>query len=363
MLDFTLDEEQEMLERTIRRFAEERVRPVFRDAEENGSVPREVIRSGWEIGVLPTFLPEQFGGFGEYSAVTGAIAAEAFAWGDLATTLEIMAPNLAAIPILLHGTPQQKERYLPRFCEMSPPHYTAALCEPQIRFDPRQLQTIARRENGDYVLNGVKSLAPLAEGAEQILVYANEGGKTQAFFVPAGTDGMVVEEREQLLGLHALPLYKIRLDSACVPADARLGGEEGIEFEVILNHSRVALGAAAVGMARAAYEYALAYAKQREQFGEPIAHRQSIAFMLAEMAIDVETMRLLVWEAAWKIDEGQPVTREATVMKHYVDTRVLQTADRALQILGGYGYMREYPVELWLRNARGFAHFDGLAIV
>jgi alkylation response protein AidB-like acyl-CoA dehydrogenase len=336
MLDFTLDEEQEMLERTIRRFAEERVRPVFRDAEENGSVPREVIRSGWEIGVLPTFLPEQFGGFGEYSAVTGAIAAEAFAWGDLATTLEIMAPNLAAIPILLHGTPQQKERYLPRFCEMSPPHYTAALCEPQIRFDPRQLQTIARRENGDYVLNGVKSLAPLAEGAEQILVYANEGGKTQAFFVPAGTDGMVVEEREQLLGLHALPLYKIRLDSACVPADARLGGEEGIEFEVILNHSRVALGAAAVGMARAAYEYALAYAKQREQFGEPIAHRQSIAFMLAEMAIDVETMRLLVWEAAWKIDEGQPVTREATVMKHYVDTRVLQTADRALQILGGY---------------------------
>lgn len=363
MLDFTLDEEQEMLERTIRRFSEERVRKVFRESEEEATVPHDVVRAGWEIGLLPTGLPEEFGGFGEYSIVTGAIATEAFAWGDLATTLNVMAPNLVAIPILLAGNDAQKERYLPQFCDGEPPRMSAALTEPRIKFNPRRLETAARRDGENYVLDGIKSLAPLAEEATEILVYANEDGKTQAYLVPTDRDGVRVVERDELLGINALPTNQVHLDSVCVPSENRLGGAEGIDFDEILNHSRVALGAAAVGVARAAYEYALDYAKQRVQFGEPIAHRQSIAFMLAEMAIDVETMRLLVWEAAWKLDQGHDVTREAAVMKHYVDSRVLQTADRAVQILGGYGYMREFPVELWLRNARGFAHFDGLAII
>ncbi|RIK17511.1 MAG: acyl-CoA dehydrogenase, partial [Anaerolineae bacterium] len=124
-----------------------------------------------------------------------------------------------------------------------------------------------------------------------------------------------------------------------------------------------ALGAAAVGMARAGFEYARDYAKERVQFGEPIAHRQSIAFMLADMATEVDEARLLVWETAWMLDQGQDVTREATIMKQQVDRMVMQVADRAVQILGGYGYIREYPVELWLRNARGFATFDGLAMI
>lgn len=363
MLDFTLDDEQEMLQRTIRRYSEERVRKVFREAEEEGHVPQDVTRAGWEIGLLPTGLPESYGGFGEYSVVTGAVATEAFAWGDLATTLHVLSPNLVAIPLLLAGNDAQKELYLPKFCEVEPPSMTAALVEPGLKFNPRQLQTVARRDDDNYVLNGVKSMAPLAEGANEVLVYANEDGETQAFLVPTESDGFQVGDRERLLGVHGLPVNQIHLDSVCVPAENRLGGADGTDFDAILNHSRVALGAAAVGVARAAYEYALDYAKQRVQFGEPIAHRQSIAFMLAEMAIDVETMRLLVWEAAWKLDQGQDVTREATVMKHYVDSRVLQTADRAVQILGGYGYMREFPVELWLRNARGFAHFDGLAII
>lgn len=363
MLDFTLDEEQEMLQRTIRRYSEERVRKAFREAEEAGEVPEEVVRAGWEIGLLPTGLPEAYGGFGEYSVVTGAVAVEAFAWGDLATALHVMTPNLVAIPILLAGDEGQKEQYLPQFCDMTPPAMTAALVEPGVKFDPRRLQTVARREGDNYVLNGVKRMAPLAEEASQILVYANEDGTTQAFLVPTDSDGLGVGDRDRLLGVNALPANRVHLDSVCVPAENRLGGDGGIDFDSILNHSRVALGAAAVGVARAAYEYALDYAKQRVQFGEPIAHRQSIAFMLAEMAIDIETMRLLVWEAAWKMDQGQNVTREATVLKHYVDSRVLKTADRAVQILGGYGYMREFPVELWLRNARGFAHFDGLAII
>ena len=165
------------------------------------------------------------------------------------------------------------------------------------------------------------------------------------------------------MGIRALPTYGLTLDDCKVPLTAKLGGEEGIDFDLLLNHSRVALGAAAVGLAKAGYEYARDYAKERVQFGEPIAHRQSIAFMLAEMAIEVDAGRLMVWETAWKLDQAEEATPEATVMKQFVDDMVLQVADRALQTLGGYGYIREYPVELWLRNARGFASFDGLAIV
>ncbi len=155
----------------------------------------------------------------------------------------------------------------------------------------------------------------------------------------------------------------VTLSDVRVPAESKLGGADGINFNLLLAHSRIALGAAAVGMARAGYEYARDYAKQRVQFGEPIAHRQSIAFMLADMATDVDEARLMVWEAAWLLDQGQEAIREATVMKHHIDGLVVNVADRALQILGGYGYIREYPVELWLRNARGFATFDGLAMV
>ena len=165
------------------------------------------------------------------------------------------------------------------------------------------------------------------------------------------------------MGLRGIATYNLSLSDCHIPLSNKVGLEDGIDFNRILSHSRVALGAAAVGMARAAHEYALDYAKNRVQFDEPIAHRQSIAFMLAEMAIAVEAARMLVWEAAWQLDGGKDATRETTVMKHFVDDMVLKIADQTVQILGGYGYIREYPAELWLRNARGFTSFDGLAII
>lgn len=363
MLDFRPNEEQKMLAETISRYARERVRKVFRDAEEEGDIPEAVIKAGWEIGLLPTALPEEYGGFGDYSAVTGALAFEEFAWGDLAVTLEVMTPNLVAIPLLLCGTEEQKAQFLPQFCEEIPPKMTAALTEPAVQFSPYKLRTTAVRDGDAYVLSGTKTFVPQANDAEYILVYAAEDGKTQAFLVPAGVEGLTVGGRNKLMGIHSLPAYLVTLDKVCVPAANKLGGENGIDFSLILNHSRVALGAAAVGMARAGFEYARDYAKERVQFGEPIAHRQSIAFMLADMATEVDEARLLVWEAAWKLDQGHDATPDATIMKQQVDRMVMQVADRAVQILGGYGYIREYPVELWLRNARGFATFDGLAIV
>ena len=363
MLDFRPDEEQKMLTETIARFARERVRKVYREAEEDGAIPAATARAGWEIGLLPTAVPEAYGGFGDYSVVTGALAMEEFGWGDLAVTFNVMTPNLLAIPLMLCGTEEQKADYLPLFTQEAPPKVTAALTEPVVQFNPYKLKATAVRDGNAYVLNGRKTLVPLADEAETILVYAAENGVTQAFIVPTGVDGLTIDARDKLMGVRALSTNLITLTDVRIPAANKLGGEAGIDFSLILNHSRVALAAAAVGLARAGFEYARDYAKQRVQFGEPIAHRQSIAFMLADMATEIDEARLLVWETAWQLDQGKDVTREAAIMKHQVDRMVMQVADRAVQTLGGYGYIREYPVELWLRNARGFTTFDGLAII
>jgi alkylation response protein AidB-like acyl-CoA dehydrogenase len=362
MLDFRPDEEQKMLTETIGRLAKDKIRTVYRDAEESGRIPEDVVQAGWEIGLLPTGIPEEFGGFGEYSSVTGALAFEEFAWGDLAVTLRVMQPNLIAVPIMLCGTQAQKEQYLPQFCEETPPAMTAAIIEPLVRFNPFRLATTATREGDAYVLQGTKVYVPAADEAEMFMVYANEDGVTQAYLVPADTPGLTVGAADKLMGIRALPTHMVTFNECRIPVSSRLGGEMGSDPKLLINHSRVALGAAAVGVARAGYEYALDYAKQRVQFGEPIAHRQSIAFMLADMATEIDEARLLVWETAWLLDQGRDATREATIMKQQVDRMVVQVADRAVQILGGYGYIREYPVELWLRNARGFAAFDGLAM-
>src|SRR5690606_5503214 len=162
-------------------------RKIFREADEEGELPEDIAQAGWEFGLLPAALPEKYGGFGEYSAVTGTIAVEAFAWGDLAATFSILRPNLVAIPVMLAGTEAQQDEYLPRFTGEEAPPVTAALSEPRVKYDPRHLATTATRENGSYVLNGVKGMVPFADESELFLVYAAEEGKTQAFLVPAGT--------------------------------------------------------------------------------------------------------------------------------------------------------------------------------
>jgi alkylation response protein AidB-like acyl-CoA dehydrogenase len=240
---------------------------------------------------------------------------------------------------------------------------TAALIEPRWDFDPRALHTTAEREQGYYVLNGHKAYVPLAADAEAMLVYAREGGATQAFIVEKGAGGMTVLEREKNMGVRALPTYEVKLEDVRVPRDARLGGDTGSNADLLLNYSRVALASLAVGVARGAYEYARDYAKQRETFGRPIAQYQAIAFMLAEMAIEIDAARLMAWEAAWTLDKGQDATRQAALAKQYADEAVLFVTDRAVQVLGGHGYIREHPVERWLRNGRGFTAFLGLAMI
>jgi alkylation response protein AidB-like acyl-CoA dehydrogenase len=364
MISLTPTEEQQMLIDTIRRYSVNDVRPAAHDSDESGAFPESVVQKGWEIGVLPGNIPESMGGFGEaHSAITGVLAYEELAYGDLSLALRLMSPALVAIPLVLSGTDEQREQQLPLFLDEKPPRVTAALIEPLINFNPRAPQTTATRDNGGYTLNGKKIYVPLADGAEEILVYAANEGQVDGFLVNGSAEGLTIGPREKLMGVQAFPTYPVTLDNVHVGADCRLGGENGSNFSRLLAHSQVALAALAVGVMRGALEYAVQYAQERVQFGKPIGTKQAIAFMLAESAMEVDSARLLVWEAAWKLDQGQDATKEAYLAKQYADKAVMTVTDSAVQVLGGYGYIREYPVERWLRNARGFAAFDGLAIV
>jgi alkylation response protein AidB-like acyl-CoA dehydrogenase len=213
------------------------------------------------------------------------------------------------------------------------------------------------------VLNGRKAYVPLADRSDLILVYAAEDGVTQAYLVEAGTAGLEIGEREKNMGIKALPTFGVTLADCRVSKENKLGGEAGCDMDLLLTHARIAGAAMAIGVARASYEYALNYAQEREAFGEPIASRQAIAFMLAEIAIDIDAARLMTWEAAWRLDRAMDATKEAYVAKTFADDMVMRAVDGGVQVLGGHGYIREFPAELWFRNGRGFVAFDGLAMV
>ncbi|MFO7634112.1 MAG: acyl-CoA dehydrogenase family protein [Caldilinea sp.] len=362
MYSFNMTSEQKMLVDTVRRYAEKNLRSVYREAEESKHVPEKVVQTGWELGLLPGFIDAQYGGYGEYSALTSALYLEEMAWGDLGITLHLLTPNLFAIPIAQFGNDKQKEHYLSLFCDDSFPRATAAIVEPVVQFDPAELQTIAVKEGDNFVISGKKTYVPLAKQAELFLVYAQENGTTQAYIVPADTPGIKVGKRVKLMGVQALEMYEVEFENVAVPKANRLGGLKGIRIQKLLTLSRITLAALAVGMARAAYEYAVNYAKDRVAFGEPIAHRQSIAFMLANMRIEIEGTRLMVWEAAYKFDLGEDAAKAAYLAKSYADKMALDVTDGAVQVLGGHGYIRDHPVELWLRNGRGFVTMDGAVV-
>jgi alkylation response protein AidB-like acyl-CoA dehydrogenase len=359
MVSFRPTEEQQLVQDTVASFAREEIRPAARDADESGSIPAEIVQHAWDLGIVQSAIPEAFGGAGdERSALTSALVCEELGWADLSAALHILAPRLVTHPVLELGTPEQQQEVLPAYAGAEFTPGTAAVMEPDFRFDLNQPGTTARRDNGGFVLDGAKCLVPLGAEARHILVYAQTEDGPSAFLVAPGTPGLDVSEREKNMGIKALATHELRLEGCRVTASARLAGD----LRPLFNRSRVALASLAVGVARAAFEYARDYAKERRAFGVAIAQKQAIAFMLAEMAIEIDSARLLAWEAAWKIDRGEDATREACLAKNYADSMVLKVTDDALQVLGGHGYIRDHLVELWLRNGRGFAVFQGLAM-
>jgi acyl-CoA dehydrogenase len=376
MVSFELSEDQKLLQETVAAFAVEQMRPLARDADERGAAPESVVAKAWKFGLVASAIPESYGGFGDtQSALTGAIVLEELGYGDLSIALHVLAPRLLVYPLLEHGTEEQKKRLLPAFTQREFRAATAAVVEPSLHFDLSALTTIAAPETNAFVLRGRKVFVPLAESSDTVLVYARRGDRPQfqnpaegyravdAFLVDRGAAGLEISSAEKNMGIKALRSHELTLNDVRLDAEGRLGGERGIDFARLMNRSRVALGALAVGVARAAFDYARDYAKERKAFGLAIAQKQAIAFMLAEMAIEIDATRLLVWEAAWRLDRGEDATREAYLAKQYAANMALKVTDNAVQVLGGHGYVRDHPVELWLRNARGFAAFEGMAIV
>lgn len=364
MVSFELSEEQRMMRDSIGAFAREEIRPAAREADESGAIPAELVTKAWQLGLVQGPIPEKLGGNGDArSAVSGAIIAEELAWGDLAIALHALTPRLLAFPVLEMGSDEQRERHLRRLAGAEFAAATAALMEPRWDFDPSELAASARRDGSGFILDGRKCMVPLAAAAETTLVWAAADGGVGGFLVARDTAGLKIGEREKNMGLKGLETFELELDGVRVGAEARLGGEGGVDFRRVLGQSRVAMGALGVGVARAAFEYARDYARERRAFGVPIATKQAVAFMLADMAIEIDAARLLVWEAAWHLDRGADSFKESYLARNYVAAAALKVTDNAVQVLGGHGYIREHPVELWLRNARGLAALEGLATV
>jgi len=359
MYGFSPTNEQKMLIDAVSRYSRSDLRLAAHEAEEQKKLPPKLIGKGWELGILQASTPEEFGGFGERSVVTGVLAAEELAFGDLAGALAVMTPGLFVVPILLAGSEAQKKIYIPDVIEADWQAYSAALIEPAFDFDPNELSTTARVDGDELLLNGVKTYVPFGADAQALVVYANLDGATRGFILPKNVDGLQVSERIKLMSLNALPMVQLNLKDVRVPFSNLLPGG----FEPVLAAMRVTNAALAVGVARAAFEYARDYAKERDAFGVKIAQKQAVAFMLAEMGIEIEATRLLTWEAAWKLDTGKPdAATQAYLAATSAADMAMNVTDRAVQILGGHGYIRDHPVEMWMRNGRGFASFTGLAI-
>jgi alkylation response protein AidB-like acyl-CoA dehydrogenase len=359
VIDFEPTEEQQLIVETVRQFAANEIRPRARECDESGKLPQEVLGQAHELGLVANALPEAVGGGGERSAITSVLVTEELAWGDLAIALGVLSPSLTALPICDLGDDAQAERWLRGFTGEHFVPGSLAIVEPAFGASVFEPATTARPDGGGFVLDGEKCLVPWLDGGREVVVTAATPAGPRAFVLSREAEGLVATP-ERNMGLHALPTVELALSGVRVGAEGALPGDG---LRRIVHRGRVALAAAAVGVARASFETARDYAKEREAFGAPIATKQAIAFKLADMAIEIDATRLLAWEAAWRLDQGLDAEREASLALQQAQRVALEVADGAVQVLGGHGYTREYLPEQHLRNARGFACFEALALV
>lgn len=371
MISFTPSEEQQVVRDAMKDFAEQVLRPVAREADEESTLPDGVLDQVWELGLTSTQLPEAFGGGGEpRSQTTNAMILEELAAGDPALAIAATHPSVVAFAINDFGTDDQKEAYLPRFCSEKFAPASLALIEPSPVFDALNLQTTAEPKEGGYVLSGSKRFVVLGDRAEQFLVLARnaqsaEGGfdALDAFLVPKDASGLTVTELEKNLGMKGLPTVGLELDQVEVAQEQRLGGNDGIDARRLLAGTRTANAALLTGLSRAVMEYAIPYAKDRHAFGEAIAQKQAIAFTLSGMQIETNSMRWLTWKAAAQLESLVEPTRAALFAHGYTAEQGMKIADEGLQVLGGHGFIREHPVEMWYRAARTLSVLEGVAAV
>ncbi len=364
-MNLELNEEQELLRRTVREFAEAEVRPLARELDETGRFPLETFRKAAQLGLAGIPFPEEAGGAG-FDHVAYAIAIEEISRACASTGVILSVQNsLFADPVYRYGTPEQKRQFLVPFTR-GEKIGCYALTEPQAGSNAAALRTRAERRGDRYVVNGTKAWITNGGVADAAIVYVNtdaskgEKGIT-ALLVEKGTPGFAVGKEEKKLGIHATACTELSFTDCEVPAANRLG-EEGEGYKIALSTldgGRIGIASQAVGIAQGAFEAALAYAREREAFGHPIADFQAIQFMLADMATEIDAARLLARRAAWKQDSGARFTREASIAKLFASEMATRVAHKAIQIHGGYGYSREYPVERAYRDARITEIYEG----
>ncbi len=361
MISFGMSDEQELVRDTMRVFAAEELRPIARACDEGAAIPDTFFETIWSLGLSSTQIPERFGGAGESrSPVTNAILLEELAHGDAALALAALSPSLFVNAILDHGTEEQCAALLPRFTGEAFATGALALVEPAALSDASRPRTEAEPKGTSFVLSGRKRFVVLGDRASHFLVTARLGDDLAAFIVPRDAVGLHVGEVEKKMGLHALATTALDLDRVEVDASALLGGAQGADVQQLLNASRAGMAAVMLGLSRAVLDYCIPYTKDRVAFDEPIAKKQSIAFRLADMHIEQHALRQLVWQAASLLEHAEDATRAAWQARSYAAEKCMWIADNGVQVLGGHGFIREHPVEMWFRNARTLGVLEGL---
>ncbi|UMG92474.1 acyl-CoA dehydrogenase family protein [Nocardioides sp. TF02-7] len=361
--DLTPTEDEQMLVDVVSELAGEVLRPAAAEADAACAAPDDLLKAGLEIGLPILGLPESLGGISEErSAMAGTLVAEALAKGDMGLAVATLAPGSVATAIGLWGTDQQQQTYLPAFTGDTVPAAALALNEPAVLFDVLTPSTTAVRQGDGYVLNGVKSLVARGDSAELFVVGAALEGRPALFLVESSTAGLSIEG-DPAMGVRAASMTRLHLDDVRVPAEAVLGETDGSTYRECVRLSRLAWCALSLGTAQAVLDYVTPYVKEREAFGEPIAHRQSVAFMVANIAIELQAMRLLTYRAAARAAAGKDFTKEVALARKLCAEKGMQIGLDGVQLLGGHGFVKEHPVERWYRDLRAIGIMEGTVLV
>src|SRR5579884_734513 len=360
LFDIEPTEEQRMLQESVRDFATARLRPAAQEADAACAAPPELLAQAAELGLTMVGVPEELGGaVQERSAVTSALMSEALAQGDMGIALACLAPAAVSTALSLWGDAEQQSTYLHEFVSDDVPAAALALLEPRPLFDPFALQTRARRAASGFVLDGAKSLVPRAFDGELFIVGAElQGSGPSLFIVESGTEGVTVEP-EPAMGVRAGATGRLTFEGAKLPEGALLGGADPAVYAECVALARLGWCALAVGTGQAVLDYVIPYVNQRKAFGEPISHRQAVAFMVANIAIELDGMRLATYRAVSRVDQGLPFSREAALARRLCSERGVAIGSDAVQMLGGHGYVKEHPVERWYRDLRALGVMEG----
>jgi alkylation response protein AidB-like acyl-CoA dehydrogenase len=364
VFDLEPTEDQQMIVGVVKEFAAEVLRPGAADAEAATDTPKEVLTQTGDFGLTLLNIPESLGGLSEdRSAVTGVLVAEALAVGDMGQAVACLAPAAVATAISLWGSDAQQQTYLPAFAGDDVPAAALAVAEPRPLFDPFDLETTAEANGDGFVLNGVKSGVVRGSEAELFVVAVElDGGGPMLVLVESSTPGVTIEA-DPSMGLRAAGLTRLVLDDVRISADAVLGDGSAEDYRECIRLSRLGWAALALGTGRAVLDYVSAYVKTREAFGEPISHRQAVAFMVANIAIELEGMRLVTLKAASRAEQGLDFSREVALARRLTSEYGMKIGTDGVQLLGGHGFVKEHPVERWYRDLRAVGLMEGAVLV